>query len=202
MAALKGHAQLLLEQLQEGTRPHDKASRVVSEAERLEALSEDLLSFVRTTTIDPHNVSPGELFRDCVAEVGDSRIELSIEKAPQRWRLDPARMQQVLGNLLRNAIEASPPDGRVVATASVEDGELLFTIRDFGKGIREPDLERIFEPFYTTRARGTGLGLAIARRLVALHGGTITAQNADEGGALFRVRLPNAARSGTQLKGV
>lgn len=111
-------------------------------------------------------------------------------------------MQQVLSNLLRNAVEASPPEGRVAATAIVEGGELLITIRDHGKGIRETDLERIFEPFYTTRARGTGLGLAIARRLVSLHGGSLTASNAPDGGALFSIRLPNAARSGMQLKGV
>jgi len=52
------------------------------------------------------------------------------------------------------------------------------------------DLERIFEPFYTTRAQGTGLGLPIARRLVALHGGSLTAENAPDGGAVFCIRLP------------
>ena len=54
------------------------------------------------------------------------------------------------------------------------------------------DLERIFEPFYTTRARGTGLGLPIARRLVSLHRGSITADNAPDGGAIFSIRLPAA----------
>ena len=190
LAALKGHAQLLVEQLPAGSRTHDKANRVVSEAERLEALSEDLLSFVRTTTIEPRDVNPAELLADCVAAVDDARIELQAAPAPARWHLDPERMRQVLCNLLRNALEASPSSGRVLASVRGEGRELVFSIRDFGKGIRTADLERIFEPFYTTRAQGTGLGLPIARRLVALHGGSISAENAPDGGAVFRIRLP------------
>ncbi len=195
LAALKGHAQLLVEQLPAGSRTHDKANRVVSEAERLEALSEDLLSFVRTTTIAPRNVDPTELLADCVAMVDDARIELQAAPAPARFYLDPERMRQVLCNLLRNALEASPTSGRVLASVRGEGRELVFSVRDFGKGIRIPDLERIFEPFYTTRAQGTGLGLPIARRLVALHGGSITAENAPDGGAVFHIRLPAVVRA-------
>lgn len=190
LAALKGHAQLLVEQLPAGSRTHDKANRVVSEAERLEALSEDLLSFVRTTTIEPRDINPAELLSDCVATVDDPRIELAAAPAPARWHLDPERMRQVLCNLLRNALEASPSSGRVLVSVRGEGRELLFCVRDFGKGIRVADLERIFEPFYTTRAQGTGLGLPIARRLVALHGGSLTAENAPDGGAVFCIRLP------------
>lgn len=192
LAALKGHAQLLVEQLPAGSRPQDKANRVVSEAQRLEALSEDLLSFVRTTVIEPRDINPAEFLSDCVAAVGDPRIEVVAEHPPPRFRLDPERMRQALCNLLRNAVEASPRDGRVVATVRGEGRELVITVRDFGKGIQVADLERIFEPFYTTRARGTGLGLPIARRLVALHRGSLTADNAPDGGAIFSIRLPAA----------
>lgn len=190
LAALKGHAQLLLEQLPQGSKPRDKAARVVSESERLEALSEDLLSFVRTTVLEPQNINPAEFLNDCVAALGDARIEVSTSSAPATWQLDPQRMRQVLSNLLTNALEASPKDGKVLAHVRREGNELVFSIRDHGKGIPEQDLPRIFEPFFTTRARGTGLGLAIVRRLVSLHGGRISARNADEGGALFSVRLP------------
>jgi two-component system sensor histidine kinase HydH len=199
LAALKGHAQLLVEQLAEGSRQRDKAGRVVSEAERLEALSEDLLSFVRTTVIEPQSTDPAELLRQCASAIDEARIDVVTEdesgKAPARWRLDPARMHQVLCNLLRNAVEASPPGGRVLAGVRTEKDDLIFYVRDFGKGIQVQQLEKIFEPFYTTRARGTGLGLPIARRLVVLHGGTLSASNAPEGGALFTVRLPAAGGS-------
>jgi two-component system sensor histidine kinase HydH len=190
LAALKGHAQLLQELLPEGSRPRDKAARVVSEAERLEVLSEDLLSFVRTTAIDPQRYGPAAFLTECVDEISDPRIELHTSQAPPAWRFDPQRMRQVMSNLLRNALEASPADKKVQVSAYTVGKELVFTVRDHGKGIREQDLERIFQPFFTTRARGTGLGLAIVRRLVQLHGGSVTAKNAPDGGAIFTVRLP------------
>lgn len=195
LAALKGHAQLLLEQLQVGSRQHDKAIRVVKETERLESLSEDLLSFVRTTVIERQAVSPAQLLTECAETLADPRIELDTQGAPATWLLDPARMQQVLNNLLRNALEASTAAGRVLAGVHTEKGQLVLVVRDFGKGIPSQDIEKIFEPFYTTRARGTGLGLPISRRLVSLHGGTLTASNAAEGGALFCIRLPAMPRS-------
>jgi two-component system sensor histidine kinase HydH len=194
LAALKGHAQLLLELLPRGARPHDKALRVVSEAERLEFLSEDLLSFVRTRSLEVQRISPAELLADCAATIGDPRIAIDVSQAPAHWLLDPARMRQVLGNLLRNAVESAPGEKPVQAAVRLDRHDLLFEIRDFGCGIADSDLEKIFEPFFTTRARGTGLGLPIARRLVALHGGQLSAKNPPGGGALFTVRLPLAAK--------
>jgi two-component system sensor histidine kinase HydH len=66
----------------------------------------------------------------------------------------------------------------------------VFTVRDHGAGLPTGQEARIFDPFFTTRTTGTGLGLALARRIVELHGGSISARNADDGGALFRVELP------------
>jgi two-component system sensor histidine kinase HydH len=69
-------------------------------------------------------------------------------------------------------------------------GRLVFEVRDSGPGVPEDERERIFEPFYTKRTRGTGLGLAVAKRVVELHRGTISVDNAPGGGAIFRVALP------------
>jgi two-component system sensor histidine kinase HydH len=99
-------------------------------------------------------------------------------------------MRQVLENLLRNALDAAPPEAPVEIVASTEPAGLVFTVRDRGPGIPPGDLERIFEPFVTGRVRGTGLGLAVARRIVDLHGGRISVRNRDGGGAEFRVVLP------------
>jgi signal transduction histidine kinase len=70
------------------------------------------------------------------------------------------------------------------------NGSLVFTVRDFGAGLAPGDEKRIFSPFYTTRTSGTGLGLAVALRVVELHGGTITAGNHPDGGAVFRIAIP------------
>jgi len=97
-------------------------------------------------------------------------------------------MEQVLVNLLRNALQASP--GRAAVSIGLEQGGLIYRVRDFGDGLTADGGEHIFEPFHTTRTRGTGLGLAVARRIVELHGGRLSAANHDEGGAVFSVSIP------------
>lgn len=107
--------------------------------------------------------------------------------------MDAARMEQVLINLLANAVQASSEGGAIDAEVAREGDQLVYRVRDRGEGLgalSEAELEALFEPFRTERVRGTGLGLAVARRIVEAHGGRITAANHPEGGALFTVRLP------------
>ncbi len=190
LASMKGHAQLLAERLGEGSAERQKAERVVAEAVRLEALSADLLGFVRSKQIERRAADPTEVLEAAVTEVGAERVEVDAAGAPERWSLDPRLLQQVLTNLLRNALQASPGDEPASVRVAAEGRELVFEVRDRGPGIAEADRERIFEPFHTTRLRGTGLGLAVARRIVALHGGTLVPGNHPDGGALFRVTIP------------
>ncbi len=190
LASMKGHAQLLAERLGPESAARQKADRVVAEAVRLEELTADLLGFVRSKQIERLPVDPREVLGAAAAEVGAERVEIESAGAPARWSLDPRLIQQVLTNLLRNALQASPDGRPAAARAAAEAGALVFEVRDRGPGLAEADRERIFEPFYTTRLRGTGLGLAVARRIVALHGGTLTAENHPEGGAVFRVTIP------------
>jgi two-component system, NtrC family, sensor histidine kinase HydH len=194
LAALKGHAQLLLERLDE--RPdrsgpeRQKVERLVSEARRLERLVEDLLSFVRANRVTPAPVDPALLLRDAASAVAADRVDVDVAGAPPTWRVDGPRLQQALANLIRNAFEASP-DGARIEAAVTRDGErLVFAIRDRGAGLPPGDPEHLFEPFHTTRIQGTGLGLAVARRIVELHGGRVTARTHPDGGAEFRVMIP------------
>jgi two-component system sensor histidine kinase HydH len=192
LASLKGHAQLLAEKLPEGGRERAKVDRIVLEAERLEALSGDLLDFSRGGPIDRREVDPVAILRAAAESVDATRVRLAPETAPGRFRLDPDRMRQALTNLLLNAVQASPPGALVEAAVSRDGDALVFTVRDHGAGIRPEDRERLFEPFYTTRASGTGLGLAVAQRIAQMHGGTVTAANDPGGGAVFRIALPGA----------
>ncbi len=190
LTSLKGHAELLSEQLPEDSRQRRKADRIVVEARRLEDLSRTLLDFIRSGSIQRRDVNPGELLRQTVESTDPTRIEISDDTAPGSFALDPPRIQQVFRNLIDNALEASP-DGAKVEVQLTGDGNILFlSVRDHGDGIPDGEREHIFEPFRTTRAQGVGLGLAVARRIVELHGGSISAINHAGGGAEFRVRIP------------
>ena len=193
LASLKGHAQLLVEQLPEGGRERKKAQRVVDETVRIEALTNDLLTFVRSGRIDLRSVDPAELLWSSAEAVAPERIEMDLDHAPDSWRMDPPRMQQVLINLLQNAVQVSPTDASVEATVRLHDGRLEWIVRDRGPGVPEDALLRIFEPFFTTKTKGTGLGLAVSRQIVEAHGGRIEASNHPEGGAEFRVIIPRGA---------
>jgi len=113
---------------------------------------------------------------------------------------DPAKLHDVLRNLLENASNYSPEGGVIDVSASRTDSWVDIVVADHGPGIPEPDLSRIFERFYRvdrSRSRdpgGTGLGLSIVRHLVELLGGRVSAANRPGGGAVFTVRLP-AGRS-------
>jgi two-component system sensor histidine kinase HydH len=198
LGSLKGHAQLLREQLEPGTKDYDKADRVVKEAGKLENLTSDLLDFVRSNQVKLSPADPSALMRHA-AEVaedllgeGESRIELELADAPASWLLDSDRIEQVLVNLLRNALQSLPPSGRVVCRVSVERGQLALEVRDGGAGILPGEEEAIFEPFQTRRVKGVGLGLSVVKRIVEAHGGVIVASNRPppEVGAVFKVLIP------------
>lgn len=190
LASLKGHAQLLLEGCPESDPRHPEVDRVVTETIRLESLTSELLDFARGNQIERQAVSPVELVRQACDECASVRYDLRLEKAPQRWSLDPLRMHQVLVNLLRNAAVVTPEGQAVEVTVSNSNARLAMTIRDHGEGFPSELAERVFDPFVTTRVRGTGLGLAIAKSIVELHGGTIAAHNHAAGGAVIEIQIP------------
>ena len=190
LAALKGHAQLLAEQVAEPA-VAARVDRVVKEAVRLEQLTNDLLEFVRSGAIRRGPARPFELLQRAARATDVGRVECTAAGAPESAELDAGRIEQVLINLIENALAVTPPALKVQVAASAErDGALVFTVRDHGPGVPRTERARIFEPFHTTKTRGTGLGLAVASRIVELHGGRIDVLDAIGGGAVFRVSLP------------
>lgn len=189
ITALKGHAQLLAEAHEGDEKKKKKADRVVRQAVRLESLTNDLLEFVRTGAIKPTQVSPVSILRASVSDTQSERVKIESSHAPTSWRLDSMRMQQALSNLVRNAVQASA-EGSIDTSVTERNGALVYEVRDHGAGISPSEIGRIFEPFHTTKTRGTGLGLAVVRRIVELHGGAIHADNHPDGGARFRIEIP------------
>jgi two-component system sensor histidine kinase HydH len=192
LASLKGNAQLLAMSMPEGERGRAKADRVVAEATRLETLSNDLLEFARHGELRTADVDPVAVAREVADSIAPHRIQIDGGDAPRSWPADRDKLRSVLVNLVENA--AAMSDGSVEIRVGRRGRDLAIAVRDHGPGIADADLGHVFEPFFTRRERGTGLGLAVARRLVELHGGTITASNAAGGGAVFTLTLPRTSR--------
>lgn len=190
LASLKGHAQLLAEKVSTDTRLSPRAERIVSDATRLERLVDELLRFARSGDLERAEVQPAHWVRGVVSSMNHPGVHVVIERPPTRVTLDSARMGEALVNVIRNGLEACGGRGPVMVRVTGDEGGLVLEVRDRGPGIAPGDEERIFEPFQSRKVKGTGLGLAIVRRTVALHGGTVTAATHRDGGAVFRITLP------------
>ncbi len=189
IAALKGHAQLLLEEAEAGRPVQDRAKRVVSEAKLLENLTFQVLDFVRTGEIVLAKVYLDDLAGSAAALSDVAPVAIDAPEGVA-WYLDRARMEQALINLLVNAAQAGEVGAEIGLAIDCDEETLRISVRDRGPGIPEEDLERIFQPFYTSRAKGTGLGLALVRRIAEAHGGEVRAANHAGGGAVPTVTIP------------
>ena len=167
------------------------------------------LNFARPQPLQLDEVSLQEMVRECASELAlvfdahNVKLELDLgsNNTPAGELViyaDERMLRQALSNLLRNAVEAIPKDKpeRVVRVRGYQERDTvgrdwaIVEIRDTGKGIPVSDLQRIFIPFFTTKATGHGVGLALAHRVIAEHGGTLEAANAPTGGAIFKMKLP------------
>ena len=147
-------------------------------------------------------VVPGDLLERVQAGYAHSAAQLGINLAVDanpdlpEVQVDPERMQQVLGNLVSNALRFTPKEGRITLSAQAEGGVLCFRVTDTGKGIAQADMGHIFDRFYRVdksrnQSEGeSGLGLAIVKSLVEAHGGSIGVESEVGRGTVFTVRLP------------
>jgi two-component system sensor kinase FixL len=110
--------------------------------------------------------------------------------------VDRVQIQQVLINLMRNAMEAMRDSEKreLVVRTTIEGGDVVVEVADTGSGISEVVAARLFQPFVTSKASGMGIGLSISRRIIEAHGGKISASRNDGGGATFRFTLPLAGK--------
>lgn len=172
---------------------------IIKQVDLMRDLVDSFGDYARPASTRREPIDPGALIEATVElwSAGDSGVtfELAFGHGPARPPGDPGQFQQILNNLVQNAREAHP-QGRptVRITTSVESGEeqdwLVIAVEDNGPGFDAAMLERVFEPYVTSKPRGTGLGLAIVHRLVEQLGGRIEAGNRPGGGARLVLRLP------------
>ena len=196
IATLQGYAQLL-QSLELNDKAQAAAGSLLNEVRNLSSMVTAFLNFARPQPLQLEQVSVSELIGDCATELEplfqDSRVELIAESDESLMvRADERMLRLALLNLMRNGAEAIPEDKterRVFVRSGLEEGAAVIEISDTGPGIPPAQLQKIFIPFFTTKTKGHGVGLALTHRIVTEHGGTLTATNAVDSGAVFTIRL-------------
>ncbi len=171
---------------------------VNEEAQRLKRVVDELLDFARPRELSVADVSPTHLVLGAVEAAtagfeGDELVTVESEEDLPELAVDEQLLRQALINLITNALQARGRTGRVLVRTRREGrpaSSVYFEVVDDGAGISSDVAEKLFTPFFTTRASGTGLGLAIVKRIAEAHGGEITWRPGEKSGATFTLRVP------------
>jgi two-component system phosphate regulon sensor histidine kinase PhoR len=205
LTAIRGYVEALADEPGDVEQNSRFLEIVARQTARMERLVHDLLRLARLDAKqDVLEIAPcdvHQIFRAVVADLSQTidakrqRISISVAEGAGTIAADPAKLHDVVRNLVDNAVNYSGESADVSLEASRDNGRVQITVSDTGPGIPPAHLTRVFERFYRmdkarTRPGGTGLGLAIVRHLVELHGGSVAAENRPEGGARLTVVLP------------
>ena len=192
------------------TRQREFLSDIRDSGEHLLALINDILDLSKIEAgkleVRREDADVSELVGDSVTmlrpQAGKKSIEFEVRCEPSgAVHVDPRLVRQVLVNLLSNAVKFTPEEGRIEVAARFEANDLVVCVTDSGIGIAEEDQEKIFHEFYQAdasyarRYQGTGLGLALVRRMMSLHGGSVTVTSRRGHGASFQCIFPDAKAS-------
>lgn len=169
---------------------------ITAECQRLDGLLTNFLNFARPR---PPRLQPTELdgVVDRVLALANHGLrgstvhcEKQIQASLPRVECDPEQLEQVLLNLVINAIEASMDGETVTISSSAEEGNVVLRVIDCGEGVPPANIDRLFDPFFTTKEHGTGLGLPVAHQIMTQMGGTLLAERGANKGMMFSVVLP------------
>jgi len=212
LTSLKGFAELTMQRIEQGRlqdpqQLHRALETIDQQVDRLAALASQLLDISRIESgalrLEPQPVDLVPLTRNMVERMQSTttRHTLSLQAPPElRARVDPLRIEEVLYNLIDNAIRYSPKGGPVEVELSLPDpGTVRIAVRDFGIGVPPEQRQRLFTRFFQASKRpagGLGLGLYVSRSIVERHGGQIRAEFPPDGGSRFIVTLPREAVQG------
>ena len=173
---------------------------MLGEVHRLNSIVEQFLSLARPVEIKAEALPLPEVLKELAAledsDAKRSKVRIRVVAAPDLppLKADPESSYPSLVNLMLNGLQAMPEGGTLTLEAKTSNGNFLIAVTDTGTGIPPENQRRIFEPYFTTKAKGTGLGLAISRRIIEAHGGTITVSNEAAGGAASRFACRSTVR--------
>jgi hypothetical protein len=198
LATIGGWANSILRKPDRRDRAEEAAKVILSETTRLERMLKGVMDFARPNqpvlTIEELNPIVENTLRKLAATFEGTKIAVRKELAPglPRLKVDASQLEQVLVNIIKNATEAIGDRPGSIFVRTWKDGEEFAAIgvKDDGGGIAPEILDKLFDPFYTTKHRGSGLGLAVSRGIIASHGGRLDVLNTPGVGVDMIIRLP------------
>lgn len=187
----------------EGEKIKSSLRSIMQQVDRVQRRMQGLLNFAKPMEPHPVSVDVNALLRNIVETLGARfsqagiRAELDLAHDLPHALFDPNHLEQAFMGLITNALEATPPSGRVrifTKPAANGKGRVQVWIEDSGPGIPAENRQRVFEPFFTTKSHGTGLGLPLAKKFVERNGGAIAISETPEGGAKIELMLPSSVK--------
>jgi two-component system sensor histidine kinase HydH len=197
LSSIKGLATFFGAQFADGSEGKDAAGVMIEEVNRLNRAISELLDFARPADLKRQRTDIAPLITRSIqliqqdAKSRNIRVDLKIGDDLGAVDIDPDRLSQCLLNLYLNAIDAMK-DGGTLSVQCGADGDqaLHIAVADTGPGIAADQLDKIFDPYFTTKKKGTGLGLAIVYKIIEAHGGRINVESAADRGTTMTIRIP------------
>jgi len=196
LVTIGGYSRRALKAFERGDNITRDLQILVEEIARLEWITSGVLDYSKKRTLNLRNVNLNSIINETLEIVqgkltyGNIDVVLQLSESELIVKADKDRLKQVLFNLLDNAIQAMPDGGTLTVSTGTDGGYEWFKIVDSGCGMSQKTIDKLFQPFFTTRSSGVGLGLPVSQRIVADHGGYLEVSSELEHGSVFTVNLP------------
>jgi PAS domain S-box-containing protein len=194
LTSIKGATYYLKKKL--GLKMDEKAMEMLEliekDIEHSNEIITDLMEYSKEIRLELTETTPKSIVRDALSlvEVLENVQILDLTQSEPKIKVDVAKMKRVFGNLIKNAIDAMPIGGKLAITSRESNANMEIAFADTGIGMAKEVMEKIWTPFFTTKAKGMGLGLAICKRIIEAHGGSISVESTVGKGTTFTVTIP------------
>ncbi len=197
LSSMRMLAQMMMQKPEMSVEKHQQSLRyILEEIERIDTIVKGLMDFSRPTALHLTQQPLAPVLQAVLdlmeANLAHHQIQLALDLSPEtsEVQFDSDKLKQAFMNIVLNAIEAMPQGGELKVSTLIEDNSVCVKVADTGVGISAEDLEHIFEPFFTRKAKGTGLGLANVKRILEEHGGKVEIESALGKGTEVSLWLP------------
>lgn len=200
LSSIKGIASYYRDKFEDGSEDKQMAGIMIEEVDRLNRVISELLEFTRPPRLDPRPVDINKLIEHSTRliqqEAKAKNIQVQVHPGSETVEasVDPDRLTQCFLNVFLNALQAMENSGKLTITTAIRNKtHVIIDIKDNGPGISADDVDRIFDPYFTTKSKGTGLGLAIVHKIIDAHQGQIKVRSTPGRGTVFSIVLPVTA---------